>query len=173
MPGRTFHENFPDATNLIGFIEGTAEPARFVAVTAHYDHLGVRDGLVYPGADDNASGVAGMLAAAEYFTQRRPRRSMLFIAFDGEEEGLQGAKYFVAHPPMAERSSRRELDMLARRSERAGDAGMRPHRRWGRRSKRRRAGQPRCCSHDRRGIAPRAIEPARRIKPFHDAIPFL
>ena len=114
--GSTFRQEFRDAANLMGSIEGSAELARFTTVTAHYDHLGVRDGVVYPGADDNASGVAAMLAAAEYFTQHRPRRSMLFIAFDGEEEGLQGSRYFVAHAPVPLRAIVLEvnLDMVAR-----------------------------------------------------------
>ena len=63
----SFGEKFPDAKNLMGMVTGSAEPARFTALTAHYDHLGVRGGSIYPGADDDASGVAAMLAAAEYF----------------------------------------------------------------------------------------------------------
>jgi hypothetical protein len=116
MPGRPFRQEFSDATNLMGFVAGSAEPGRFTTVTAHYDHLGVGDGHIYPGADDNASGVAAVLAAAEYFSRHRPRRSILFIAFDGEEEGLQGSTYFIAHPPVALRAIVLEvnLDMVAR-----------------------------------------------------------
>jgi Zn-dependent M28 family amino/carboxypeptidase len=85
-------------------------------VTAHYDHLGVRGGRTYPGADDNASGVAGLLAAASWFARHRPRRSILFVAFDGEELGLQGAKHFVAHPPidLARVALVVNLDMIGR-----------------------------------------------------------
>ena len=106
----------PVATNLMGYIEGSAEPKRFTTMTAHYDHLGVRDGQIYPGADDNASGVATLLAAAEYFTKHRPRRSILFIAFDGEEEGLQGSAFFVAHPAVPLKAIVLEinLDMVSR-----------------------------------------------------------
>ena len=120
VPGRSFRRTFNDATNLMGYVTGSAEPGRFTTVTAHYDHLGVRDGRVYPGADDNASGVATLLAAAEYFTHHRPKRSILFIAFDGEEEGLQGSTYFIAHPPVALSAVALEisLDMIGR-----GDRG--------------------------------------------------
>ena len=98
-PTRPVSRQFDRAANVMGMLRGTAEPERFVLVTAHYDHLGVRDGKVYPGADDNASGVAGMLAAAAWFAEHRPRRSIAFVAFDGEEQGLQGARHFVQYPP--------------------------------------------------------------------------
>lgn len=91
---------FPDAVNLMGLIRGRAAPDEYVMVTAHYDHLGVRGEQTYVGADDNASGVAAMLAIAEWFARHPPRPSILFVAFDGEEEGLQGAKHFVAAPPI-------------------------------------------------------------------------
>ena len=74
----------------------------WVIVSAHYDHLGVRGGVLYPGADDNASGVAMMLEVARSMADatERPRRSLMFIGFDLEEIGLFGSRYFVAHPPV-------------------------------------------------------------------------
>jgi hypothetical protein len=74
----------------------------WVIVAAHYDHLGVRGGMLYPGADDNASGVAMMLEVARSLSAARepPRRSVMFIGFDLEEIGLFGSRYFVAHPPV-------------------------------------------------------------------------
>jgi hypothetical protein len=74
----------------------------WVIVAAHFDHLGVRRGVLYPGADDNASGVAMMLEVARSIVQgpARPRRSMMFIGFDLEEIGLYGSRYFVAHAPV-------------------------------------------------------------------------
>ena len=92
-------QEFPDATNLIGLAAGR-DRDQFVLVTAHYDHLGVRDGQTFHGADDNASGVAAMLAIAAWAVRNQPRRSVLFVAFDAEEHGLQGARHFVAHPPV-------------------------------------------------------------------------
>ena len=86
--------------NLVARIEGTSSSNKVLVVSAHYDHLGVRKGEIYNGADDNASGVAGLLAVAEAFKARPPRHTVLIVAFDGEESGLRGAKAFVADPPV-------------------------------------------------------------------------
>ncbi|MCC5940739.1 MAG: M28 family peptidase [Balneolaceae bacterium] len=91
---------FDLAVNLIGYIEGSSHPDRYIVVTAHYDHLGVRDGEIYNGADDNASGTGGLMAAARYFSHNQPENSIIFVAFDAEEQGLQGARYFVENPPV-------------------------------------------------------------------------
>ncbi len=91
-------QEFNDAVNLIGYISGSQYPDRFIVVTAHYDHLGVRDGEIYNGADDNASGTGGLMAAARYFTDHQPQNSIIFIAFDAEEQGLGGARHFVENP---------------------------------------------------------------------------
>ena len=74
----------------------------WVIVAAHFDHLGVRRGVLYPGADDNASGVAMMLEVARSVVRGPvpPKRSMMFIGFDLEEIGLFGSRYFVAHSPV-------------------------------------------------------------------------
>ena len=96
---------FPDATNLFASIPGTVEADRYLIVSAHYDHLGVKDGATYHGADDNASGVAAMLAVARWFSTRPARISLLFVAFDGEEEDLQGAKSLRPAPAGAVRSN--------------------------------------------------------------------
>ncbi len=87
-------------TNLLGYVKGQLDS--WIVISAHYDHLGIArppiDGdSIYNGADDNASGVAGLLALAKYFENHPPKHSLLFIAFDGEEEGLQGAKAFVSN----------------------------------------------------------------------------
>jgi hypothetical protein len=75
---------------------------QWVIVAAHFDHLGVRRGVLYPGADDNASGVAMMLEVARSVVGGSvpPKRSMMFIGFDLEEIGLFGSRYFVAHAPV-------------------------------------------------------------------------
>ena len=100
----------------MAMVRGTAQPDAFVIVSAHYDHLGVREGRTFPGADDNASGVAAMLETAAYVATHPLRHSVMFIAFDGEEQGLQGSKYFVAHPPVALDRVRLviNLDMVSR-----------------------------------------------------------
>ncbi|MFO1042439.1 MAG: M20/M25/M40 family metallo-hydrolase [Planctomycetaceae bacterium] len=72
-----------------------------VIISAHYDHLGLRNGYMYPGADDNASGVAMLIEAARQLANEKvaPRRSIVFIAFDLEERLLWGSRWFAAHPP--------------------------------------------------------------------------
>jgi Zn-dependent M28 family amino/carboxypeptidase len=87
--------------NIVGLVHGTERPDRYIVVTAHYDHLGIRNGQIYVGADDNASGTSGLLAIASYFRQNPPRHSIIFAAFDAEEGGLRGARAFVANPPVA------------------------------------------------------------------------
>ncbi len=86
--------------NLLGYIRGTESPDRYVVVTAHYDHVGVTNGEIFNGADDNASGTAALFALAQHFRQNPPRNSILFAALDAEEMGLQGARAFVASPPL-------------------------------------------------------------------------
>ena len=86
--------------NLVGIVEGSEFPERFLVVSAHYDHLGIRGHEIYNGADDNASGTAALLALAHHFGEQPPRHSILLAAFDAEEMGLRGARAFVASPPV-------------------------------------------------------------------------
>ncbi|MDB2437836.1 M28 family peptidase [Hellea sp.] len=85
-----------EAMNLQGLIDidDNDEGPLFV-ITAHYDHLGEREGKIYNGADDNASGSAALFAIAESFTDKAPQHDILFIWLDAEEMGLQGARHFV------------------------------------------------------------------------------
>ncbi len=91
------------ARNVGGWIAGSDPELadEFIIISAHYDHLGVRGGRVYPGADDNATGVSMLLEAADWFASQEspPRRSVAFIAFDLEEELLWGSRWFASHPP--------------------------------------------------------------------------
>src|SRR5690606_4458340 len=86
--------------NIIGLVEGTRVPDRYFVVTAHYDHVGVHDGQIHNGADDNASGVATLLELAARLKAEPPQHSVLFVALDGEEPGLLGARAFVESPPV-------------------------------------------------------------------------
>ena len=88
------------AINLIGSIEGVEFPDRYIIVTAHYDHLGREGDTIYNGADDNASGTGGLMAAAAYFSENVPDHSVIFVAFDAEEKGLAGARVFTENPPV-------------------------------------------------------------------------
>ena len=90
--------------NVAATLEGSDPKLKdeYILVTAHYDHLGVRDGQLYPGADDNASGTAMMLELARCFATipERPKRSLMFVGFDLEEYGLWGSRHFAEHPPI-------------------------------------------------------------------------
>ncbi|MGH7555044.1 MAG: M20/M25/M40 family metallo-hydrolase [Longimicrobiales bacterium] len=102
--------------NVVGFLRGRSRPDQYLVLTAHYDHVGVRDGNIYNGADDNASGTAALLALAEHFRQNAPEHSIIFAALDAEEGGLRGARAFVESPPV-ERSAlfaNVNMDMVSR-----------------------------------------------------------
>jgi aminopeptidase YwaD len=98
------------AANVVGIINGSDPVLKneTIVIGAHYDHLGrggegslaPREGEIHHGADDNASGTAGLLELARIFSsyEHRPRRTIVFIAFSGEEEGLLGSNYYVNHP---------------------------------------------------------------------------
>lgn len=96
-----FVPNF-SASNVCGLIRGTSNPDSLIFVTAHYDHLGnMGNSTYFPGANDNASGVAMLLSLASYYTSHPPAYSIAFICFAGEEAGLIGSKYFTEHPLVA------------------------------------------------------------------------
>lgn len=86
--------------NLLARIDGASRSRRTMVVTAHYDHVGVVDGQIYNGADDNASGVAVLLAIAEEFALRPPRHDVIIAALDAEEGGARGARVLVSDPPL-------------------------------------------------------------------------
>lgn len=102
--------------NLVGVVRGTQTPDRYIVLTAHYDHVGVREGAVYPGADDNASGTSAVLAIAGWLKKNPPKHSVVLALFDGEEGGLRGARAFVANPPvpLAQMIANVNLDMVGR-----------------------------------------------------------
>ncbi len=114
------------AANVIGVLEGSDPVLKNEAIVigAHYDHLGrggegslaPSEGGIHYGADDNASGTAGLLELARLFVTQKPRRTMIFIAFSGEEEGLIGSNYYVNHParPLANTVAMINMDMIGR-----------------------------------------------------------
>ncbi|MBS1549149.1 MAG: M20/M25/M40 family metallo-hydrolase [Bacteroidetes bacterium] len=106
------NDSLRKASNIIGFLDNGAE--KTIVIGAHYDHIGHGElgnskdepqnlGKIHNGADDNASGVAGLLALAKYYTQNKVKETnnILFIAFSGEELGLLGSKYFVDNPTLS------------------------------------------------------------------------
>jgi Zn-dependent M28 family amino/carboxypeptidase len=106
--------------NVLGMCMGKDPKLPMFVMSAHYDHLGVRDGAIYHGADDNASGVAVMLEAAAHCARNPLRRTIVFAAFDAEEGGLNGARVFVSSGPIPrERIALNiNLDMVSRSDKR-------------------------------------------------------
>jgi aminopeptidase YwaD len=115
------------AANVIGILDGSDPTLKneTIVIGAHYDHLGhggqgslaAREGEIHHGADDNASGTAGVLELARLFSSGpKPRRTIVFIAFSGEEEGLLGSNYYVNHPivPLANTVAMFNMDMIGR-----------------------------------------------------------
>lgn len=88
--------------NVVGVLRGSDPQLKntYVLMTAHHDHVGIRDGEVYNGANDDASGVVSVIEAAKQLASRkeRPRRSIVFMTFFGEELGMLGSKYYARHP---------------------------------------------------------------------------
>jgi hypothetical protein len=114
--------------NILGWIEGSDPQLKseYVLVMGHYDHVGYGNasnsngpiGQIHNGADDNASGVAGVLETVDAFNHlpQPPRRSVLFALWDGEEAGLLGSKYWIDHPtvPLAQVAAAANVDMIGR-----------------------------------------------------------
>ncbi len=109
--------------NVLALVEGS-DPvlkSEVVAIGAHLDHEGTRDGKIFHGADDDASGSAGVLALARAFAENphRPRRSILLMLFAAEEKGLHGSRYFVEHSPVPPKNivAEIQMDMIGRNEE--------------------------------------------------------
>ncbi len=86
--------------NICGYIEGKSRKNEYLMVGAHWDHLGADAAGHFPGADDNASGVATVLEMAHFWSKMRPQRSIIFSFWCGEEIGLIGSEYFVKNSPL-------------------------------------------------------------------------
>jgi Zn-dependent M28 family amino/carboxypeptidase len=127
------------AYNVVGILEGS-DPvlkSEYIVIGAHYDHLGrggegsgslaPRSGEIHHGADDNASGTAGVIELARIFSAQKPKlkRSLVFIGFSGEEEGLLGSNYYVNHPlvPLANTVAMINMDMIGRMRDRKLSVG--------------------------------------------------
>ena len=107
--------------NVLGYIEGKDLKEEVIIITAHYDHLGKHDSLIFNGADDDASGTVAALEIAEAFMLAKkegkgPRRSILIMTVSGEEKGLLGSKYYTDHPvyPLEKTIANLNIDMIGR-----------------------------------------------------------
>ena len=119
----SFHKNIQQlkSSDVLGFLEGSDLKDQIVVLSAHYDHLGKRDTVIYYGADDDGSGTVSILELAEAFVKAKaagkgPRRSILFLANSGEEKGLFGSQYYSEHPtyPLDHTTVDLNIDMIGR-----------------------------------------------------------
>src|SRR6202012_6046967 len=109
------------SSDVLGFMEGTDLKDQIVVLSAHYDHLGKKDTVIYYGADDDGSGSVSILELASAFAKAKaagkgPRRSILFLANSGEEEGLWGSAFYTDHPtyPLDKTDVDLNIDMIGR-----------------------------------------------------------
>lgn len=113
--------NLPDSENILAFIEGSEKPEEIVVISAHYDHVGTKNGVVYNGADDDGSGTVAVMQIAKAFQEAKkagkgPKRSILFLHVTGEEHGLFGSEYYTSNPvfPLANTVVDLNIDMIGR-----------------------------------------------------------
>ncbi|WP_296378025.1 M28 family peptidase [Winogradskyella sp.] len=102
------------AKNVLGLVKGTEFPDKYIVISAHHDHLGKSGDKIFNGADDDASGVSALFAFAEYLKKNPPRHSIILAAFDAEELGLRGAKYFVEKMKESNIVANINMDMISR-----------------------------------------------------------
>jgi Zn-dependent M28 family amino/carboxypeptidase len=107
---------------VLGYLEGSDLRDQLLVISAHYDHLGRKDSVIYFGADDDGSGTVSLLEMAAAFSRAKaagkgPRRSILFLANSGEEKGLWGSEYYTDHPlyPLDKTTADLNIDMIGRR----------------------------------------------------------
>ena len=110
-----------ETENVIAIIKGSEKPDEYVIITAHLDHVGITDGEIYNGADDDGSGTVALLEIAEAFKKaadkgKGPKRSVVFLHVTGEEKGLLGSAYYTDNPvyPLANTVVNLNVDMIGR-----------------------------------------------------------
>jgi len=100
-----------EGENILAIVKGSKFPDKHIVISAHYDHEGIKNGKIYNGADDDASGISALIAFAEYFKKHPPKHSVILAAVDAEELGLQGSKYYVNHTIVPQESIKLNLNM--------------------------------------------------------------
>jgi len=121
IPTEHLRPNLNPSENVVAFIQGSEKPDEIVVISAHYDHLGMSNGEIYYGADDDGSGTVAILEIAEAFQKavedgNGPKRSILFLHVTGEEKGLLGSKYYTNFPifPLENTVTDLNIDMIGR-----------------------------------------------------------
>ena len=119
---RGFAPKLNDSENIWAFIEGTEKPQEIIVISAHYDHVGMKNGEVFNGADDDGSGTVALLEIAQAFKKAKnkgngPTRSILFLHVTGEEHGLHGSRCYSENPlfPIENTVVDINIDMIGRR----------------------------------------------------------
>ena len=123
------NEGLQDSENIWAFIEGSEHPEEIIVVSAHYDHIGIKNGEIYNGADDDGSGTVALLEIAKAFQKAKneghgPKRSILILHVTGEEHGLHGSRYYSENPlfPLNNTVADVNIDMIGRRDENHKDS---------------------------------------------------
>jgi hypothetical protein len=118
------NENLPDSENIWAYIEGSEKPDEIVVISAHYDHVGIKDGEIYNGADDDGSGTVALMEMAAAFQKAKnegngPKRSILILHVTGEEHGLHGSRFYSENPlfPLKNTVADVNIDMIGRRDD--------------------------------------------------------
>ena len=118
------NENLPDSENIWAYIEGSEKPNEVIVISAHYDHIGLKNGEVYNGADDDGSGTVALVEIAKAFKKAKndghgPKRSILILHVTGEEHGLHGSRFYSENPlfPLANTITNINIDMIGRSDE--------------------------------------------------------
>ena len=119
-----YNHKLGDSENIWAYIEGSEKPDEVIVISAHYDHIGIEDGKVFNGADDDGSGTTALLEIAKAFQKaknegRGPKRSILILHVTGEEHGLHGSRFYSDNPlfPIAKTITNINIDMIGRRDE--------------------------------------------------------
>ena len=115
------NQNLPDSENILAYIEGSEKPNEVIVISAHYDHIGIENGEIFNGADDDGSGTVALMEIAQAFSIAKkqgngPKRSILFLHVTGEEHGLLGSRYYTENPlfPLANTITNINIDMIGR-----------------------------------------------------------
>lgn len=121
IPGGTYSRMPGDANNVVGYIPGTDKADEIIVLSAHLDHVGTKNGVVFNGADDDGSGTIAILNIAKAFKNAekkgyKPRRTMVFLLVTGEEKGLLGSHYYAENPlfPLDQTITNLNIDMIGR-----------------------------------------------------------
>jgi Zn-dependent M28 family amino/carboxypeptidase len=119
---KAFSPKLPDSENIWAFIKGSEKPDEILVISAHYDHVGMKNEAIFNGADDDASGTVAVMEIAQAFQKAikmvyKPKRSILFLHVTAEEHGLHGSRFYSENPlfPIENHITNINIDMIGRR----------------------------------------------------------